>query len=106
MTFCKVQVYKISQRTEEMLQTLFTLHVPFPTQWGLHPGLSRTEGGGCQLPSPGLVPSAKGPLLLMRTTPSPCRKAQRSLLLTCLCVPGERRSAVAVLIEMLVALCG
>lgn len=46
MTFCKVQVYKISQRTEEMLQTLFTLHVPFPTQWGLHPGLSRTEGGG------------------------------------------------------------
>lgn len=105
MTFCKVQVYKISQRTEEMLQALFTLHVPFPTQWGLHPGLSRT-GGAASCPLLGWSPLPKGPLLLMGTTPSPCRKAQRSLLLTCLCVPGERRSAVAVLIEMLVALCG
>lgn len=49
---------------------LFTLHVPFPTRWGLHPMVSGTSGGvGVWCPLP------EGLVLLTRTTPSARRKA-------------------------------
>lgn len=91
VTFCKVQVYKISQCTREMLQPLFTLHDHFPTTWRM----DQQSWGGASRYS--FLLSAQGAALHDKEHPR-CPPWQG-------CVCWESSRALSVLIEMLVASC-